>query len=386
MHYEYRKKVIIEGRAFDIKAHSAEELGRKLERKEQEVKHGLTLSGGSTLVNIWFKKYFRVYVEESGDLSPDTLRDRKGMYQNHISPQIGTMKIRDVTAEHCQRILNDLQGLSKDRIDKCYRLLYNMFKKAVKDKLIYTNPAEDLIKPAAENGEGRPITMLERVTLLDVGSKHKAGLWVKTMLWCGFRPGETDRFLGGHINYKEGLIYIDGTKSKAAKRIVPAPEELLLELRALNRAPDEYIFQNCYGDKMRKSSRKKLWDSLVREMNIAMGCRVYRNQVQEPYRVAEDLIPYCLRHTFATDLKDAQVPYSIRQELLGHANQSVTDKYTHRTENSLRTADKLLKQFRQEQEQELDALRKKIRKEGYESKKIPVEDLTRKFFPNLPAF
>ena len=59
--------------------------------------------------------------------------------------------------------------------------------------------------------------------------------------------------------------------------------------------------------------------------------------------VAEDLVPYCFRHTFATDCKDALIPDAIRKELLGHADQNVTDHYSHRTTRSLQIAKELLK-------------------------------------------
>lgn len=42
---------------------------------------------------------------------------------------------------------------------------------------------------------------------------------------------------------------------------------------------------------------------LRREMNIALGCRVYRNELLSPFPLAEDFVPYCLRHTYCTDLQ-----------------------------------------------------------------------------------
>ena len=49
-----------------------------------------------------------------------------------------------------------------------------------------------------------------------------------------------------------------------------------------------------------------MWHSFLREMNVKAGCEVYRNAVKEP-KVADDLVPYCFRHSFATDLKDANI-------------------------------------------------------------------------------
>lgn len=166
------------------------------------------------------------------------------------------------------------------------------------------------------------------------------------MLCCGLRPGETDRVLYAHIDFEHSILYVDGTKTAAAKRYVPIPAELLAKYRSLDYEPFNRVFRNSRGDKLSHAARARMWRSFVRKMNIYLGCRVYRNQVLPPYRVADDLVPNCLRHTFATDLKDALVPDAIRKELMGHANRDVTDRYTHRTMQSVEIAAKLLRDFR----------------------------------------
>jgi len=377
--YPYRKNVWYNGVKIDIKARTEEELGIKYAKKIEAIEKGYMTSGGSTPVNKWTEYYFDTFVAEK--VVNGTLADRKSIYKKHIRPYIGAMKIRDVKSSQCQDIINRMNGYSKDRIDKTCQLLYNIFKKARSEKLIYENPAEDLKRPHAENGQGRAATLQETALMLMIANSHKAGLWLKTILYCGFRPAETDRFKAEHINYDAGLVYIDGTKSAAAKRIVPAPATLLQEYAKLNKRHGEYIFTNAYGDRMRKSSRAKLWHSFKREMNISVGCRVYRNQLQEE-KVAEDLVPYCFRHSFATSLKDANIPFRIRQELLGHADSSVTDNYTHRTEESLETARKLLNIYRQEQSAKIAAAIDDIRKNGYDKEKA-AENLIDKFFPGV---
>lgn len=116
-------------------------------------------------------------------------------------------------------------------------------------------------------------------------------------------------------------------------------------------------------------------------MNIKAGCRVYKNQLQET-AIADDLVPYCFRHSFATDLKNANIPYRIRQELLGHSDNSVTDNYTHRTERSLASARELIAAFRQSQQEEIQDAMNDILMNGYNREKA-VENLTSKYFPDM---
>ncbi len=71
------------------------------------------------------------------------------------------------------------------------------------------------------------------------------------------------------------------------------------------------------------------WHNFKREMDIANGATVYRNQITKS-TLAPDLEPYLLRHTFCTDCKAAGVPINVAKELMGHSDISVTAKiYTH---------------------------------------------------------
>ena len=70
-----------------------------------------------------------------------------------------------------------------------------------------------------------------------------------------------------------------------------------------------------------------------------MGCKVFRNEVLPPFWVADDLVPYCLRHTYCTDLQAAGVPINIAKEFMGHSDISTTANiYTHSSDEAVSTA------------------------------------------------
>ena len=68
-------------------------------------------------------------------------------------------------------------------------------------------------------------------------------------------------------------------------------------------------------------------------MDIEAGAALYRNKViiHSP-NIGQDLTPYYLRHTYATDLAERGVPLKTAQYLLGHATIAMTAQiYTHVT-------------------------------------------------------
>jgi len=73
-------------------------------------------------------------------------------------------------------------------------------------------------------------------------------------------------------------------------------------------------------------------------MDIAMGAKLYRNQIKVSM-VAPDLCPYCLRHTYCTELEAAGVPINVARYLMGHSDIGVTSKiYTHTTSKTIEDA------------------------------------------------
>ena len=66
-----------------------------------------------------------------------------------------------------------------------------------------------------------------------------------------------------------------------------------------------------------------------------MGAKLERNKIVES-KVAADLTPYCLRHTFATDCIRADVHIDNVRWLLGHSDIAMTaNTYSHRDNDTL---------------------------------------------------
>ena len=76
----------------------------------------------------------------------------------------------------------------------------------------------------------------------------------------------------------------------------------------------------------------------MREWDIAAGAELYRNQVIK-HMIDQEITPYYLRHTYATELAENSVDIKTAQYLLGHSDIKMTAEiYTHVTEKMIETA------------------------------------------------
>lgn len=271
---------------------------------------------------------------KNANISDTTKSDYKYYLYSNIIPYFEKFKLCDITEDDCQRFLNKYIGYSKANVSKIRMTLRRVLRKAQKQKLIGENPAEDIVLPQVTEGKRRPITDEERAMILKQVPKHYAGVMVLTMLCCGLRPAEIRRMEWDWVDFDNAILTVGKSKTKAGTgRKIPMPPQLVKALREhkAKNLNEQYVFVRCKNPSlpMDENAFYHAWHNFKREMDIANGAKVYRNQIVES-TLAEDLEPYLLRHTFCTDCQAAGVPINVAKELMGHSDISVTAKiYTH---------------------------------------------------------
>ena len=325
--YKYRKTVTIDGVRYNIRADSMEELYTKIANKKRDIEDGKVLVTGAMTVKQWTKICLETY--KSG-IKPETLQNMTLRINKHIVGAIGNYTLKSVKPIQCQAIINAQAGMSYSHVRALMQELRFIFEKAKENHLILENPAAHLVKPSVVKGERRSITAHERKHLLAVADKDPAYNLFLLMLYCGCRPGEAIICQGSDIQMIDGyrMLHIRGTKTKNSDRAVPLPDEMYD--RVSGKGPFEILSPNAAGRAHSESSYKRLVERLRRDLNISMGCRMYRNQLVPPFPLAEDFVPYDLRHTYCTDLQKAGVDIRTAQRLMGHSDIQITANiYTH---------------------------------------------------------
>lgn len=338
-----------EGKRYERKGKTLGEAHAKAAALKEALKRGeIGLSENMTVAK-WAEEWLETYKRPSIG---------EGQYKNYLAhingviiPAIGKLKLKDVKDVHLQKILNERAGKSKSDMSKLRNTLKSMFQRACLSRLILYSPAQNLEMPAAKDGTHRSITSYERKKILALAETHRAGLWIKVLLYCGLRPGETRALDWRHVDFKKRRIIVEQSmkastkkigapKSEAGFRKIPIPRKLLPDLLAARGGLFEPVFtQPTTGQRHTAESMRCLWENFKRALDISMGAKQYRSQITMSM-VAPDLVPYCLRHTFCTDLQDAGVPINVARYLMGHSDISMTAKiYTHTTDIALTDAE-----------------------------------------------
>ena len=330
---KYTKDFTFDGHRFKVRADSLDELYEKKAKKIEELKTRSRIYSPSTTVDQWADVAFDTYKSKVKDLE-----NIKKRYSKYASPIIGHVQISKVRSIQCQAILNQCEGMSFSHLTKLRQELRFLFQTALDNKLIIEDPTGRLVLPEYEKGSRRSITDYERGHLYRVYAIHRPFILFIIMIETGCRPSEAMNLQGRDIDHERRLLHIRGTKTKNPDRYVPIPVHLYKDIK--NTKPFDYI---CYHD---RSSYRRLRERLYREMNLSMGCKTYRNKLIPPYPLAKDFTPYCLRHTYCTDLCKAGVDVRTAQRLMGHANISITsDIYTHVDQNDILKAAKKIQAY-----------------------------------------
>lgn len=340
-----RKTARWNGKQYQAYGKTELEAMTKLAEKLVAAKRGEEVISGSMTVDAWYHQWKATYKDPKG-LTKKSLGMYDEKYKKYIKPAIGRLRLQDVRDTHLQKIMNGQAGMSASHVKKLRMVLQEMFLQARRSRLISYDPAEGLILPAAKQGRRRAITEEERSAILTVAEWHRAGLWVLIQLYAGLRPNETAALTWADVDFKHNELHIHAAKESGSQRIkgpktasgvrdIPIHAKLLPRLLEAQGKPFSPVFPTAAGNWQNENSLRRLWMGFKRDLDIHMGAEVYRNQIIKSV-IAPDLTPYCLRHTYCTDLQKAGVPINIAKELMGHSDiQTTANIYTHRDTDTL---------------------------------------------------
>lgn len=338
------KAFTFEGKRYYVRAKTEKEAIMKVANKMRDLEEGKVVVSGNTTVKEWALKCIDTYKTNQGEETRKTYLSRMN---SCIFSQIGDRTLKSIKPFDAQNVLNTLQGQSKYQISAVYQMLRFIFSKAKVNKLIVEDPTLDLQKPKGTKENRRSLTPYEDYHFQQVAWSSDQFKVFLLMYYCGLRTSEAKEAMGKDIifikdeNTVYPVLHIRGTKTENAERDVPIPLELYEKIKDTPKS--SYIAPNHAGNKHTENSFKRAVKALRRALNISMGCKVYRNQLIPPYPLADDFVPYDLRHTYCTRLCKQKVDIRVAQKLMGHSDIRLTANiYTHADNSNIIEAAQLM--------------------------------------------
>lgn len=329
-----KKSLTYDGKRYYVSGKDEIDVAIKLRDLERELNGGVHTDTNNTTVMEWTEVWLDTY--KSQTCSYTSLKNLKSMIKTSLYPNLGSRRMQTIRPVHLQQYLMQLanEGKSQSYIMKMKNSLEGIFGTAQDNGIIMYSPATRLTMPNVKSGHRRALTEEERTAFLSACEKcGMAGLWGKVLYYTGMRPGESADIRGRDIETIDGkrVLHVKGTKTEKSDRYVPIPDVLPLpELK-----DNDLLLHTQYGEPMTKTAMKRAWDHILHQMNIEMGCKTFRGAIVDP-KVADDLVPYCLRHNYATMLQEAGVDIGVAAAMLGHTSTATTSRvYTHKNMQSV---------------------------------------------------
>ena len=278
---------------------------------------------------------YLTYLRDVRRMSPNTLesyaRDlaRLAAFAESRSAGVERLDRRDLEAFVRAQMTDGLSPRSVARLVACVRGFYKFV--AVEQKLPH-NPADDLRAPRAWAALPKFLGMEEVDRLLEQpdtsmprGLRDKA--LIEVLYATGLRVSELIALRAGDLNLEEGYLTCIGKGDK--QRMVPLGTDAVDWVRRyvrdgrpalLRKKTSPWLFVNARdGGPL---SRVGFW-KVLKAYGKAAG-------------LSRELSPHVLRHSFATHLLERGADLRMIQLMLGHADLSTTQIYTHVLEARLR--------------------------------------------------
>jgi integrase/recombinase XerD len=223
------------------------------------------------------------------------------------------------------------QGLAPRSVARSVHAIHGLYRFAVREGRLSGDPMENLKAPRAFKALPRYLSAAQVEALLgapDTGTP--LGIRDRTLLEVlyatGLRVSELIGLRAGDLDMHVGIVTCFGKGGK--ERLVPLGEialawvrRYLAEVRCLMTGPrsQPFLFLSRRGSRL---SRMGVW-RIVRRHAVTAG-------------VERILTPHVMRHSFATHLLEGGADLRAVQAMLGHADISTTQIYTHVTRERLR--------------------------------------------------
>jgi len=280
------------------------------------------------------KQSFLAYLQFEKRYSLHTVtayRSDLDQFFTYLDKQYNTIEIRDISAPMIRSWLVELmaQGITSRSVNRKLTTLKSFYRYLVRNGITDINPMQKITSPKVSKrlpvfiDEGKMSVLLthheSRTDFID----FRDSLILELLYVTGMRLSELVNLKETDIDFQSDTLKVLGKRNK--ERLIPFSKRTgiilsqYIDVKHLNFGESERLLLTENG--------QPVYPRLVyRVVNAAL----------RGVTTLEKRSPHVLRHTFATHLLNNGAELNAVKELLGHANLSATQVYTHNTIDKLK--------------------------------------------------
>ena len=248
-------------------------------------------------------------------------------FTNFLSSEFSVKSIRKVNFQLVRswiaKLLNE--NISARSVNRKITTLKTYFRFLIREDIINQSPMQKIISPKTPKRLAvfvEEIKMNELLNEIDFGegvTAERDRLILELFYFTGMRLSELINLKNKDVDFTNSTIRVLGKRNK--ERLIPITPYILSKIKDLNSSNNSlFLF---ISDKGIQISTKQVY----RLVNKYLGMVTSLDKKS----------PHILRHTFATHMLNNGADINAVKELLGHANLSATQVYTHNTIEKLKT-------------------------------------------------
>ncbi len=279
-----------------------------------------------------FNKY-RAYLEAERNVSVYTVRNYTNdlmEFFNFVNEK-GIETLKDVNKQTLRSYLAYLmeRNYAKSSIARKLSAIRSFYRYLMREDMISASPAATTVSPKLDKRLPSFLTVEDAKRLVESpdltqpqGQRDRALL--ELLYAAGLRVSELVNMNLEQLNLATNEIRVWGKGAKERVVLIGAPAAEALNnyiekgrRELLGNQKNNALFVSRYGGRLPARTVQKILAKYARNIN-------------------KKVHPHILRHTFATHLLDGGADLKVVQELLGHADLSSTQIYTHVTQSRAR--------------------------------------------------
>jgi integrase len=314
------------------------EVAAKLWKALADREGGLTYDAGKQTIEEYLARWLSNSVR-------DTVRQRtyeryESIVRVHLVPAIGKVKLKTLTPDHVRGLYREKldSGLAPRTVLHIHRTLSKALKQATDDGLIPRNAAAPVKPPRPRREEIRPLNREQARALLEAAREDRLEALYVVAVTAGLRRGELQGLKWEDLNLATGTLQVRRTLSEARSGLIfEAPKSGKGRNIRLTQRAMTALREHRKRQLEERMERGALWQEHGLVFPSSVGTPLSGGNLNRAFKalLKRAWLPQSFRfhdqrHTCATLLLQQGVNPKFVQELLGHADISLTlNVYSH---------------------------------------------------------